>query len=721
MSHPDRSGDFAPHRGAASSKIHDHHLQRKAIVYVRQSSLHQVLENRESTARQYALVDRAFALGWPRDRIEVIDDDQGCSGQSAEGRAGFQRLLAAISLSQVGIVLGLEMSRLARSNKDWHQLLEVCSVFRTLLADQDGLYDPTLYNDRLLLGLKGTMSEAELHILRGRLHDGRLNKALRGELFNHVPTGYIKLPTGEPALDPDEQVQSVIRLIFDQFDRQRSVHGLLRYLVKHEVKLGIRPHHGANRGQLEWHRPNRETLLNLLHHPIYAGYYRWGHRTIDPRRQIPGRKGTGRTVNKPKDCQVLIEGRCPAYISIERFEANQQRLEDNRTRGLAKGAVRNGPSLLGGLLVCGRCNRRLLVGYTGNSNYLRYSCMRGAIDYAEPVCLSLAGKRLDELVSTEVLKALQPAALELSLAAVEDVQKQRQQLDQNWQQQMQRASYEADRAARQYQVVDPDNRLVARELERRWEQALAEQRRLEEDYARFRQTQAVGLTQQERAIIRGLAEDIPGLWHAETTTMADRQKIVRLLVERVTVEVEGDSEQVGVVIAWMGGQASQHSLCRPVQRYEQLSEYGRLMQRIRELRHEGRTLAEVAEQLNSEGFRPPKRRATYNAAMVARLVSREERTASRPRAVSEPGMLKENEWLLSDLARELAMPAITLNRWIRVGWVNGRKLDVPGGHWAVWADAEEIARLKQLRAHKRSWSDEPHRVKLTTPKKPCDN
>jgi hypothetical protein len=426
-------------------------------------------------------------------------------------------------------------------------------------------------------------------------------------------------------------------------------------------------------------------------------------------------------VNKPEDCQVLLEGRCPAYIGVERFEANQRRLQANRSRAEAMGATRNGPSLLGGLLVCGRCGRRLMVAYSGKSNRLRYSCLRGAIDYAEPACLSLAGQRLDELVGAEVLKALQPAALELSLAAAEDLHQQRQQLDQNWQQQRERAAYEADRAARQYQVVDPDNRLVARELERRWEQALAEQRRLEEDYARFRQTQPAGLTAAERDVIRVLASDIPGLWQAPTTTAADRQKIVRLLVERVVVEVKGDSEQVEVVIVWLGGQASRHALVRPVRRYEQLAEYGRLMQRIGELRREGQTLDEVAQRLNSEGFRPPKRRATYNGAMVARLVSREGRTASRPRAVSAPGMLAANEWLKSDLARELGMPAITLHRWVRVGWVAARKLAVPGGYWALWADAEEIDRLKRLRAHKRSWSDEPYPVELTTPKKRSDN
>src|SRR5215472_13186728 len=245
-------------------KIKPWHLERLALVYVRQSSPQQVIEHKESAARQYGLVHRAVALGWPRERVLVIDEDQGRSGQTIDGRPGFQRLLAEVGLDHVGLVLGLEMSRLARSCKDWHQLLELCAIFRTLLADQDAVYDPTDYNDRLLLGLSGMMSEAELHILRSRMYQGRLNKARRGEVFNHPPTGYVKLPTGVFALDPDEQVQSIIHLIFDVFDRVGTINGLLRYLVEHKIRMPIRPHAGPNRGQLEWHRPNRVTLQNLL-------------------------------------------------------------------------------------------------------------------------------------------------------------------------------------------------------------------------------------------------------------------------------------------------------------------------------------------------------------------------------------------------------------------------------------------------------------------------
>ena len=699
-----------------TAKVLDHHLARKAIIYIRQSSPQQVVEHKESTARQYALADVAVALGWSRDRVEIVDADQGRSGQTAEGRLGFQYILAELSLDHVGIVLGLEASRLARSDPDWAPLVRSCSLFRALLGDYDGLYDPTDFNDRLLLGLKGIMSEAELHFLRLRMHEGRLNKARRGELFNHASIGYVREPGRGLALDPDEQARDTVHLVFDQFDRQGSLHGLLRYLVHHGIRLPVRPHFGPNRGKLEWHRPNRETLQNMLHHPVYAGYYRHGHRALDPRRKIAGRPGTGRTIHKPEDCLVLLEDRCPAYITPERFWANQERLAANRARAEAAGAVRQGPSLLGGILRCGRCGQRMMVAYSGRASRLRYSCGRAMVEYAEPMCQGLAGRVLDDLVATQVVAALEPAALELSLAAADDVQQERARLHRNWQQQVERARYQAERARRQYDAVEPENRLVVRELERRWEEALKEQRRLEEEYARFGRNQPEGLSAGEREQIRALARDLPALWHAPATTAADRQRIVRLLVQEVVVTVRGESEWVDVTIRWAGGSSSAHELVRPVQRYQQMADYERLMNRIDELRKAGRTLAEVADQLNREGFHPPKRSATFTGCILAGLLAKRGRSGPRPRVVAELGLLREHEWLLTDLARKLAMPPATLHRWIRVGWVHARKLPNPGGQWVIWADADEIDRMTRLRTCPRGWSDEPVLARLTKPK-----
>src|SRR5256886_6689446 len=608
-------------RGVAS-KLHDYHLQRLALVYVRQSHPQQVIEHVESTARQYALVDRAVALGWSRDRVVVIDEDQGQSGQSMVTRLGFQRVLAEVSLDHVGLILGLEMSRLARSNKDWHQLLELCAIFRTLLADADGLYDPTDYNDRLLLGLRGMMSEAELYLMKGRMLEGMRNKARRGELLNHPPMGYVRGPDGDYQLDPDEQAQRVVRLIFDVFEQQGSLHGLLRYLVAHDIRMPIRPHAGVNRGQLVWRRPTRMTLQNMLHHPIYAGAYRWGHRKIDPRKQQPGRRSTGRTINVPEACDVLIPNRFPAYLSWERFAAIQQRLADNRAIAEALGAPRAGPSLLVGLLVCGRCGRRLMAAYGGKANHLRYTCMRATIDYGAPGCLSLAGAFLERFVAAQVMQVLQPASLELSMAVEQALRAEREQLEAHWHQRLERAHYNAQRAARQYAAVEPENRLVARELEWQWEEALRHEQQLHEEYARFRRERPLELTAPEREALLGLAQDVPALWQAPETTAADRQKIGRLLVELVNFKVTATSDQVDVTLQWAGGMTSVHRLRRPVARYDQLSNYPDLLAHIDGLRQTGHSCAQIATQLNRAGFAPPKRTERFTGETVARLLSR---------------------------------------------------------------------------------------------------
>jgi DNA invertase Pin-like site-specific DNA recombinase len=696
----------------ASAKLRPWHLDRQAIVYVRQSSPQQVLENQESTARQYALVDRAVALGWPRAAVLVIDDDLGRSGQSVEGRLGFQRLLAEVALDHVGLILGLEMSRLARSNKDWHQLLELCARFRTLLADADGLYDPTDYNDRLLLGLKGTMSEAELHILKERMHQGKLNKARRGELFNHAPIGYIREPSGELAIDPDEQVQAVVRLLFDQFDRQGSLHSLLRYLVHHEIRLPVRPHFGPHRGQLEWHRPNRHTLQNLLRHPIYAGAYRYGHRPADPRKQQPGRPSTGRGIRQPEDCEVLLRDRLPAYITWERFCANGQRLDANRARCQSVGAPREGASLLGGLLRCGRCGQRMLVYYSGAKNLHSYNCSRRTSTYAEPLCQSLAGPCLDALVSEQILAALAPAALEASLAAVAEVERERAELMRHWQLRLERAGYEVERAARQYHACEPENRLVARQLEARWEEALRAQQQLQAEFDRWQRTAVGQLSAADQATIRALAEDVPALWRAATTTPVDRQRVARLLIEEIRVIVDKSSEQVAVEIRWAGGCLRSYTLQRPVRRYDQHSAYPRLVERLRELSDSGLSASAIAERLNAEGFRPPKRTDRFTNQMVWRLLG-ELGLGHRPRYGSRSG-LRRHEYRVGGLSHRLGVQRDTVRRWLRAGWLTAWKDAL--GHHVIWADASELRRLRELHRLPRTWQNKARLEELKKPK-----
>lgn len=582
----------------------------------------------------------------------------------------------------------------------------------------DGLYDPSQYNDRLLLGLQGTMSEAELHILKSRLQPGMWNKAQRGEVLNHAPLGYVRTPAGDFVLDPDEQVQTVVRLVFEQFLRRGSVPGLLKWLVRNDVKLPIRPHWGVSRGELEWRRPNRATLLNLLHHPIYAGAYRWGHREIDPRQKVPGKPASGRTFHAYDECRVLIQGRFPAYITWEQFEKNQQKLAENSTLGKLLAAPRHGPSVLAGLVVCGRCGHRMLVGYTNSSavKTLRYCCQREAIDYGGQTCQSLSGASLESFVVERLLFAVSPASLELSLAATADIERQRQQLDEHWQQRLTRQRYEVEQARRQYAAVDPEHRLVARELERRWDAALRAQEQLGAEYARFQRDCPTQLSSHERQQILALAQDLPALWQADSTTPQDRQTIARLLWEQVTVTVEGDTDRVEVELRWAGGFVSRHTLLRPVQTYEQLSRYGELVARIESLRAERQTLARIAATLNAEGFHPPKRSLRFTTEILSRFLrERQVRTGPLPRSVTAEQHLNADEWWLADLAAELSMPIATLHRWQRVGWVTSRKVTVAGGRWAIFADDGELNRLRQLRDAPRGWP-QPYPTQLLTPK-----
>lgn len=565
-----------------SEKVQGRHRDRMAIVYVRQSTLRQVEQNQESTRLQYALVERALQLGWAREWVEVIDDDQGRSGASTTNRPGFQRLVAEVGLGHVGLVLGVEMSRLARSCRDWHQLLEICALFDTLIADSDGVYDAGCFNDRLLLGLKGTMSEAELHILKARMLEGRRAKAQRGELLFNLPRGYVRGPTGKIVLDSDEQVQAVVRLVFDTFEHRHTINGVLNYLVAHDIQLPCRVRSGAAKGELEWHAPNRYTLAEMLQSPLYAGAYAYGRRHANQQGSVPGRPAIARRV---AEAPVLIKGHLPAYISWETYERNLEQVAANRSAH--QGIPRGGSALLAGLLICGRCGQRMSAQYPNGGRFQRYNCSRLAVNYGAPICQSLSGTALDALVAGLMLRALAPTALEVSLQLAEDLELERNALHRQWRQRLERAHYEAERARRQYDAVEPENRLVVRTLEQHWEAALADELRLQAEHERFLAEQPLPLTVDQRAMIERLASDIPTLWAAPSTTPADRQAIARLMLERVIVTVQGESEVVLVECHWAGGTRTRHELRRPVARLTQLSDHAALLTRIRDLRAGG--------------------------------------------------------------------------------------------------------------------------------------
>jgi DNA invertase Pin-like site-specific DNA recombinase len=691
-------GDPLPRRtGLTPEKITREHQQRLAIVYVRQSTPQQVERNQESTKLQYALVDRAFHFGWARETIVTIDDDLGRSGSTIEGRLGFQRLVAEVGLGHVGLVLGIEMSRLARSCRDWHQLLEICALFDTLIADADGVYDPANYNDRLLLGLKGTMSEAELHILQARMLAGRNAKARRGELGKPLPMGYLRRPSGEVALDPDEQAQSVIRLVFALFERIRTVSGVLRHLVENDIKMPVRLAGGSGKGELQWRRPSRASLGDLFSNPIYAGVYVYGVRTIDRRRHKPGRPSSGRRPPRPGNAEVFLPDRLPAYISWEQFERNQQQIRANRTS--ERGPVRAGAALLSGLIVCGRCGLRMTAAYNNAGHAARYQCIGARTSYDAPSCQTLKAAPVDDEVARLILKALAPAAIEASLAAALDLEAERKALDQHWSHRLERAQHRVDQARRRYASVEPENRLVARTLEQDWEAALSEQARLLADHELFLQERPEAPTPAELAAIQDLTKDLPALWRAETTMRQERQTIARLLLERVIVTVIGDSEQVRLECHWQGGNRTLHQLVRPVAKLKALSIYPDLAARACELHRQGHNCVAIAAVLNEEGWRPPKRRDTFNGPMVRRVLigaGRIEAKRGTPRAVPHR---RPDEWTINELAAEIRAPPATIYHWVQKGRLSSRSVEVRGTfNKLVTADAATIAKLKAARA-----------------------
>lgn len=582
---------------SGQQKITTDHLQRLAYIYIRQSSPKQVLHNTESQRYQRLLAERAASLGWKTTRIRVIDTDLARSGAESASRAGFQELVAEVSLGHVGIIFGYEVSRLARNNADWYYLLDLAAVFDTLIADNDGIYNPRLYNDRLLLGLKGTMSEAELHLLRQRLVAGRLNKVRRGEYRQRLPTGLVRLPDGAVVKHPDEQVQHALEFVFVTFAELGSAHGVTRYLRQEEVLLPRRQTNGPHAGEIVWKPASSAAIREILHNPAYAGAFAYGRRQTDPTKQRPGQPGTGHVAKPMEEWIHLQQDVYPAYITWEQYLANQERLRQNSPQfGATRGAAREGTALLQGLTVCGVCGRRTHVKYKYSPLYV----CRGVEEYGEPTCLRVRGPIVDEVVVAAFFEALAPAQLDALAAVMEAQHAEQSRLTQQWEERLKRARYEAHLAQRQYNAVDPDNRLVAAELERRWEEKLLQLQETEEAYTRFQQTPApFELTAARREQFRHISEALPELWPSISNT--DKKELLRTLIAKVILRRD-IQDQVEIKIVWVSGHYTCASAQVPIQRQEDVTGYTELVARIKDLWEAGVSDAEAAEQLTTEGF-----------------------------------------------------------------------------------------------------------------------
>ena len=583
-----------------STAVTADHLRRLACLYVRQSSLQQVRDHPESTARQYALKRRALALGWAADRIVVIDDDLGISGASAAERTGFQRVVADVGLGRVGVVMGLEVSRLARNSSDWHRLLEICALSETLILDEDGLYDPAHFNDRLLLGLKGTMSEAELHVLRARLIGGQLNKARRGELWIRPPLGFVVDPAGKLMLDPDEQVQSAVRLVFGTFGRTGSAGAVVRYFQQQQVAWPQRVIKGLRAGVLVFGELERHRVLDILHNPRYAGAYVYGR----TRQRKVCLTGQARYRRLPRDeWRVFLPDAHAGYISWEQFEANQETLRASAQRSGAdhRSAPREGVALLQGLVICGRCGGRMTVRYIVSHGHPEplYRCQRRGIQRAEPPCQSLPGAAIDRAVSDLVLETVTPASIDVAVEVFDELRARAAEVDRAKRAQIARLREDAELAQRQFLLVRPENRLVADNLERHWNEALQRLAAAEEAYAGAHKTQPPAVTPEMKERVSALVADLPRVWHDPRTPARDRKRMLRLLVDDVTLLRD---DVIRVSIRWRGGATRQIECPLPLGAPDLRRTPAAVVEQVRTLATE-QTDAQIAGTLNGRWLR----------------------------------------------------------------------------------------------------------------------
>jgi DNA invertase Pin-like site-specific DNA recombinase len=648
-------------------KVTAAHLLRDAYLYVRQSTIRQVFENTESTMRQYALRDRAVALGWPVERVHVIDTDLGQSGATAD-REGFQRLVTEVGLGRAGIVLGLEVSRLARNSTDWHRLLELCALGDTLILDEDGVYDPAHFNDRLLLGLKGTMSEAELHVLRARLRGGILSKAKRGELRGPIPIGFVYGPDDAVVLDPDAQVQQVIRLFFETYRRTGSMLATVKEFHQHEIAFPRRVKRGPHLGDLVWGELMHSRARQLIHNPRYAGAFFFG-RT----RTRTGPDGHKHLTRLPREQWILLPGIHPGYITWEEYEDNLRRLEANaQTRGpdRRRSPPREGPALLQGLVICGRCGERMTVRYHcyHGTPVPDYWCGRNRINQGQPgVCQTIHGGSLDDAIGEVLVEAVTPLALEVALTVQQELAARAAEADRLRQQQVERARYDADVAQRRFLRVDPENRLVADALEAAWNDRLRALAAAQETYEQTRAADARVVSKEQRAEILALATDFPRLWRDPATSAREKKRMMRLLIADVTLS-KGDTLHAD--IRFTGGATRSLDIPLPKSCIELRTTDAAIVREIDELL-DTYTDAEIADLLNERGVRTATMRP-FTRVGVIHLRVRYGLKNRRTRML-EAGLLPP-----SDIAKRYGVQLCTVHLWRRRGLLRAHPVNDKG-------------------------------------------
>lgn len=661
------------------SKISSTHLSRRAFVYVRQSTTAQIEHNRESTERQYKLVDRAIALGWQREQVCVIDKDLGISGSGLAERSGFAQMIAEVALGHVGIVFGLEVSRLARNNADWYRLLDLCGATDTLIADADGVYHPGLFNDRLVLGLKGTMSEAELHVIRARLNGGIRNKAERGELRRGLPIGYIfGEADGEVLLDPDAAMTGAIQTIFDRFAEMGSARRVWLYFRSEGLLF---PSRKNARADVRWITPSYTKIHEVLTNPVYAGAYIYGKTRFE--KFIDDHGNVRKRVRKRPQTEwpVFIRDHHQGFINWETFESNQKRIKCNThpKPHQSGGAVREGSALLQGIARCGYCGRKLCVSYSGRFSSPAYHCAGNNIANGRgEYCLRVGGRQIDEAVTRMFLAALTPVGLEAALLAVHQVETNQDAALAQFELQVERAQYEAQRSERRYRAVDPDNRLVARGLEADWEKCLRELHDAEIEFSKRKAASARKASDEERAEILSLGKNIPRVWAASTTTDRDRKELLRTLVEEVLLKVKRDEDNAHLTLRWHGGLLSELDVHLSRSTPSPLRTNEDTVQLVRRLAAHYPDAA-IAGILNRQG----KTTATgirFTANRVSSLRTHWNIPCFKP---SQKFDVECVECVTIDRAAEiLGVVPSTIHRWLNDGFIAGEQL-TPGAPWRI--------------------------------------
>lgn len=658
-----------------TAKIKPIHIQRAAVVYVRQSTTSQVEQHRESTARQYALAERARQLGWTKEQVILIDEDLGLSGASVVKRTGFVRLTTEVALGRVGIVLGLEVSRLARNNADWYRLLDLCGLTDTLIGDGDGLYHPALFNDRLVLGLKGTMSEAELHILRARLDGGIRNKAARGELYRGLSVGFVRgEEDGEVLFHPDEAVTNAIRTVFERFAELGSARQVWLWFLSQGLSFPLQW-----RSEIRWVTPTYTAIHSILTNPVYAGAYTYGKSRVE--RYVDEHGVVRKRVRHlpMNEWAVLLPEHHPGFINWETFQTNQVRIDQNvhPKPNQAGGAVREGAALLQGLAVCGHCGRRLRVYYSGKNSTPGYYCSgKDLVNGRGVYCLNVGGVAIDRLVVQAFLNAITPAALEASALAFEELQSNHDAALAQWRLEVERMRYEAERAERRYRAVEPENRLVARGLETELENRLRDLHIAEAELHRRQQQQPPPIGPEQRKRVLALSADLHQVWIAPTTTDRDRKELLRTLLEEVIITLNRDDRRGQITMRWRGGKLTtiDHSLPRPQPKGVRTDEDTiELLTRLA-AHYPDEVIAGI---LNRQG-----RKTAYGERFTANQVGSLRRYRNIPRFQPCADALAGELATIERAAEILGLAPSTIHRWLNDGFIAGEQL-TPGAPWRI--------------------------------------